>query len=89
MVGTALGGRSKNVGTSMLTDGTKNIINSMNRFGVRRVAVVTSIGCGDSERKAPLFFRALMYTVMRKTMKDKNNQEGLFLRPDGPGHELE
>jgi hypothetical protein len=85
----ALGGRTKKVGPSMLTDGTTTIINSMRKYGVKRVAVVTSIGCGDSEKKAPWSFRALMYTVMRKAMRDKNNQEGLFLSPNGIGKELE
>mmetsp|Transcript_11081 Transcript_11081/g.11500 ORF Transcript_11081/g.11500 Transcript_11081/m.11500 type:complete len:162 (-) Transcript_11081:141-626(-) len=73
----------------MLTDGTKNIINSMKKFGVKRVSVVTSIGIGDSEKKAPWSFRLLMATVMRKTKADKNNQEQLFTSPDGPGHDLE
>lgn len=85
----ALGGRSKDVGPTMLTDGTKNIINSMKKFGVKRVSVVTSIGIGDSEKKAPWSFRLLMATVMRKTKADKNNQEQLFTSPDGPGHDLE
>lgn len=73
----------------MLTDGTRTIINSMHKFGVTRVAVVTSIGCGDSEKKAPWTFRALMATVMRKAMRDKNNQERLFLDKSGTGHDLE
>jgi nucleoside-diphosphate-sugar epimerase len=86
----ALGGRTKNVGPTMLTDGTRNIIEAMKKFSsAKRIAVVTSIGTGDSEKQAPWSFRALMYTVMRKTFADKNNQEGLFLSPNGPGHDLE
>jgi hypothetical protein len=74
----------------MLTDGTSHIINSMKRFGVRRVAVVSSIGIGDSERLAPWSFRLLLNTVMRKAKKDKNNQERLFTsQTEGPGHDLE
>lgn len=61
----------------------------MKRYNVNRVSLVTSIGCGDSESKAPWSFRILLNTVMRKTKRDKNNQEKLFTSPDGPGHNLE
>lgn len=85
----ALGGRTSSVGASMLTDGTRNIVNSMKKFGVKKVSLVTSIGTGDSLSMAPLSFRMLIYTVMRKSFKDKNNQEQLFLSPSGPGKDLE
>ena len=84
-----LGGRTKDVGLSMLTDGTTNIINSMLRHGVKRISIVTSIGCGDSISQAPLKFKILMWTVMRNIMKDKNNQEQLFLSEGGVGKDLE
>ena len=73
----------------MLSDGTKNIINAMNKRAIKRVAVVTSIGAGDSENQAPMMFKALMYTVMKSIFKDKNNQESLFLSPNGIGKDLE
>lgn len=85
----ALGGKTKFVGPTMLTDGSKCIINSMCRKNIKRVAVVTSIGAGDSENQAPIFFKALMYTVMRSIFADKNNQEKLFTDPKEPGHQLE
>ena len=44
----ALGGRTKEVGPTMLTDGTRNIIKAMLERNIKRVAVVTSIGTGDS-----------------------------------------
>ena len=62
----ALGGKTSDVGETMLTDGTKNIINSMKEKDVKRLAVVTSIGAGDSENQAPFFFKVLMMTAMRK-----------------------
>lgn len=83
----SLGGKSAEVGETMLTEGTENIIAAMKAIGTKRVAVVTSIGVGDSEDQAPFFFKILMYTMMSKIFKDKNNQEALFL--DGPGNELE
>lgn len=85
----ALGGKTKDVGPTMLTDGTTNIVNAMNKYNVKRVSVVTSIGAGDSENQAPLMFKALMYTVMKGIFADKNNQENLFLKPESPGHNLE
>lgn len=37
--------------------GTTNVITAMKEKGVSRVAVVTSIGTGDSEKQAPFFFK--------------------------------
>lgn len=88
-VAVALGGKTKDVGKTMLTDGTRNIIEAMKEKQVKRCAVVTSIGTGDSEKQAPFFFKALMYTVMSSIFEDKNNQEKLFLSPEGTGRDLE
>eukprot|EP00928_Gymnodinium_smaydae_P043255 TRINITY_DN29021_c0_g1_i1.p1 TRINITY_DN29021_c0_g1~~TRINITY_DN29021_c0_g1_i1.p1 ORF type:complete len:323 (-),score=65.37 TRINITY_DN29021_c0_g1_i1:117-1007(-) len=85
----ALGGKTSEVGESMLTDGTSNVIAAMKLVGARRIAVVSSIGVGDSENQAPFFFKVLMRTMMRKIFKDKNNQEALFLTPEGPGSDLD
>lgn len=71
----ALGGKTSDVGETMLTDGTNNIMDVMKEKGVKRIAVVTSIGAGDSEKQAPFFFKVLMFTVMKKIFVDKNNQE--------------
>jgi nucleoside-diphosphate-sugar epimerase len=71
----ALGGKTADVGETMLTDGTKNVINTMKANNVKRLAVVTSIGTGDSEKQAPFFFKVLMWTAMKKIFVDKNNQE--------------
>jgi uncharacterized protein YbjT (DUF2867 family) len=71
----ALGGKTSDVGDTMLTVGTNNIIRAMKEKGVKRIAVVTSIGAGDSERQAPFMFKILMNTVMKKIFVDKNNQE--------------
>lgn len=61
----------------------------MKRHNVKRVAVITSIGAGDSITQAPFVFKMLMKTVMKKTMADKNKQEKLFLDGDGSGYDLE
>jgi putative NADH-flavin reductase len=83
----ALGGKTADVGETMLTDGTANIIRAMQAKGVKRISVVTSIGAGDSEKQAPFFFKMLMFTVMKKIFTDKNNQEALFF--NGIGKSLE
>lgn len=70
-----LGGKTKEVGDTMLTDGTRNIISAMKEKGVKRLAVITSIGAGDSKDQAPFFFKILMATAMKKIFNDKNNQE--------------
>ena len=59
----ALGGKTSDVGETMLTDGTTNVVNAMKDNGVKRLAVVTSIGAGDSESQAPFFFKILMMTA--------------------------
>eukprot|EP00934_Nitzschia_sp_Nitz4_P001907 Nitzschia sp. Nitz4//scaffold1_size375055//302972//303808//NITZ4_000319-RA/size375055-processed-gene-0.387-mRNA-1//1//CDS//3329541174//1907//frame0 len=71
----AMGGKTSQVGETMLTDGTNNIIAAMKEKGVKRLAVITSIGAGDSKSQAPFSFRVLMSTVLTKVFRDKNNQE--------------
>jgi len=83
----ALGGKTKDVGPTMLEDGTGNIIAACKANGVKRISVVTTIGAGDSMDQAPWAFRLLMMTVMSSIMADKNKQESLFL--SGPGADLE
>jgi hypothetical protein len=83
----ALGGKTSDVGPTMLQDGTANVIAAMKANGVKRISVVTTIGAGDSMDQAPWAFRLLMMTVMSSIMADKNKQEELFLA--GPGADLE
>lgn len=71
----ALGGKTSDVGDTMLTVGTNNIMSAMKTGGIKRIAVVTSIGAGNSKDQAPFAFKLLMMTVMKKIFTDKNNQE--------------
>lgn len=75
----ALGGKTSEVGDTMLTDGTTNVINAMKENNVKRLSVVTSIGAGDSKDQAPFFFKILMMTAMKKIFTDKNNQENVVM----------
>ena len=45
----SLGGKTKDVGDTMLQVGTANVVNAMKANDVKRLAVVSSIGVGDSE----------------------------------------
>lgn len=74
-----LGGKTKDVGNTMLTDGTKVVMDEMKKNGVKRVAVITSIGAGDSKDQAPFFFKILMATAMKSIFNDKNNQEAAVM----------
>jgi len=74
----ALGGKTKDVGATMLQDGTANIIAVMKANGVKKISVVTTIGAGDSMDQAPWAFRLLMMTVMSSIMADKNAQENVI-----------
>jgi hypothetical protein len=78
----ALGGRTSEVGQTMLRDGTRNIINAMKNNKVDKVAVVTSIGTGDSYDQAPFVFKLVMWTVLKDAFVDKNAQEDLFKAGD-------
>ena len=60
----------------------------MKKYDVKRVAVVISIGAGDSKDQAPFMFKMLMMTVMSSIFADKNNQEALFT-DGGVGRDLE
>jgi Putative NADH-flavin reductase len=75
-----LGGKTSEVGETMLTDGTNNIMDAMKSNGVKRIAVITSIGAGDSKNQAPFFFKILMATAMKKIFNDKNNQEEAVMK---------
>jgi len=83
----SLGGKTKDVGPTMLTDATTCVVNACRAKGVKRVCIVTSIGVGDSADQAPFFFKILMGTVMRSIFTDKGKQEALFM--EGPGSDLE
>merc|ERR1719230_1464172 len=79
----ALGGKTKDVGPTMLADGTANIIAACKANGVKRISVVTTIGAGDSMDQAPWAFRLLMMTVMSSIMADKNAQEAVVTSAGG------
>lgn len=68
-------GNTSNNPDMVVTNGTRHIIDAMQRHNVRRLIVVTSLGVGDSKDQVPFFFKALMKTVLRKAIEDKEAQE--------------
>jgi putative NADH-flavin reductase len=70
-------GSTANNPDSVVSHGTANVVDAMQKAGVARLIVVTSLGVGESKDQVPFFFKALMATALRKTMQDKEAQEKL------------
>ena len=68
-------GNTSNNPDGVVAKGTANVVAAMQKSGVARLLVVTSIGVGESKDQVPFAFKALMATVLRKAMQDKEEQE--------------
>ncbi len=68
-------GNTANNPDFVVSSGTQVIVDAMQMLAVRRLIVVSSIGVGDSKDQVPFFFKALMKTVLKKAMQDKERQE--------------
>lgn len=77
----SLGGTANNP-IDICTRGTKQIIQAMNKYGVRRLITVTALGVGDSYDQVPFFFKGIIATILRKAYADKNTQEPLIMTAD-------
>jgi len=55
--------------------GTAIIINSMKKYGIKRIITCTSLGVGDSYKDCSLFTKAFIWAVISKPIADKNIQE--------------
>jgi len=63
---------------SLFSDGARNVLNGMERAGVKRLLVVTGIGAGDSEGHGGFFYDKVTRPVLLKHVyDDKNRQEEL------------
>lgn len=74
----ALGGKTKDVGETMLRDGTSNVIKAMKDNGVKRLSVVTSIGAGDSEDQVSVLELTLVISH-RRLLNSSHTFIGAFL----------
>ncbi|MEM8981470.1 MAG: NAD(P)H-binding protein [Pseudomonadota bacterium] len=79
---------------TVLSEGTRRIIDAMREAGCRRLVAITSLGCGDSLAKVkPWLFRELIVKRLAKEIwADKDRQEAIIqssnldytiLRPGG------
>lgn len=61
--------------TSVLSEGTKNIIRAMERHGVRRFVCESSLGVGDSKRQLGWLTNLLILPLLRNVYREKEVQE--------------
>jgi putative NADH-flavin reductase len=58
-----------------LSEGTQRIISAMQRHGLRRLVVLTSLGAGDSRGQGNWWARAVQRLLLRHVLDDKDRQE--------------
>jgi putative NADH-flavin reductase len=74
----ALGVRQLGANT-VLSDGTRNVIQAMQQSGVRRLIVESSLGVGDSAGQlGPLYNFFIMPVILKRVFQDKDAQESLI-----------
>lgn len=69
--------------TTVLSDGTKNIIEAMEQYNVNRFIVETAIGVGQSKQQLSPVLRFLMLSILlRNVYIDKERQEEVIKESD-------
>lgn len=71
----ALGTPSPRKASSLLEDGTRNLVGAMTSSGVQRLVCVTLLGTGDSRRNAAPLYRYVILRMLAPMVPDKENQE--------------
>lgn len=71
----ALGTPSPRRRSTLLEQGTANLVAATNEAGVRRLVCVTLLGVGSSRANASLFYRAVILRVLAPMVPDKERQE--------------
>ncbi len=67
----------------VFSEGTKNLLSAMKRFGVRRLICVTGIGAGDSKGHGGFLYDRIFRPFILKTIyQDKDRQEALIMASD-------
>jgi putative NADH-flavin reductase len=67
-------------GTTVCTDGMRNILAAMNAHGVRRLLAISGYGVGDSRHRD--FYAVSMWIALRSIMRDKTQMEELIRASD-------
>ena len=71
-----IGGKTPYKATNLEATAARNIIAGMQAEGVRRLAVISMMGIGDSAESAPFWYEhLLMPTFLHGSTKDKTNME--------------
>lgn len=73
----ALGTRNFKPNT-IVSEGTRNILQSMEAAGIRRFICETSLGVGDSKNQTGLIFKLLLQPLLKNVFEDKERQETLI-----------
>ena len=69
--------------TTLRTDGTRTIVEAMQRQGVRRLVSMSIFGLGDSAKKWPLYWRLLVKPlILRTAYRDHGGQETIVAGSD-------
>lgn len=72
----ALGGSTPYKETTLETNAARNVINAMQKNGVRRLIVVSVLGVADTKEQTGFFYEHIvMPTFLRGAMKDKAGME--------------
>ncbi|RLM91115.1 NAD(P)-dependent oxidoreductase [Haloarcula sp. Atlit-7R] len=75
-------GRTPNNPDDIVSRGTARIIAAMERHGVERLVVLTSMGLGSSTSAVPWYVRLANATVLADLMADKARQEERVMQSD-------
>ena len=79
----ALGHKRFIIPTRILSKGTKNIINAMNKHNVKRFICITSLGLNDSRFKLGLYYTLFTIPfILSFYFLDKSRQERLIMNSD-------
>jgi uncharacterized protein YbjT (DUF2867 family) len=71
----AMGTPSPRQRSTLLEQGTANLVGEMSEVGVRRLACVTLLGIGSSRANASLLYREVILRVLAPMVPDKERQE--------------
>ena len=68
---------------TVFSEGTKNLLQAMQKTGVKRLVCVTGIGAGDSRGHGGFFYDSVFYPLVNRTIyADKDRQESLIKASD-------
>ena len=75
----SLGTKLSRKPTTLLSEGTRNLVAAMNQAGVRRLVCITGMGAGDSKGHGGFFYdRIILPLLLKEIYKDKDRQEAMI-----------